>query len=756
MLRIVAALLGVGVLSASAIVCLYGCGGRSPQADAPPVPGRHPSGPDIKPLTPEEARDRFAQIVRRISEPLITDHRESVTGLSIGDPKDPEGGPVTVRIAAVHWLSCQCCSSEVADTKFYDKDLDIVLATENIGHLTIHRTRITGRGLRKLPRHTNLSYLDLSHNDLSDACLEHVGKLKGLKVLKLDHTPITGVGLQHLAGLSKLEDLSLNHTVLEDASLRHLAPLARLQRLALEETPITGHGLAALTGLEHLEQLRLGKSGCTDAGLSHLPPLPALVEISLSATAAGDATLCALARSDQLEVIDLSHTAATDAGLAHLSGMKHLRSLNLGQTAVSDSGLAHLSAVTTLQALRFPRTNVRGPGICHLRDCTQLQTLAKSYDPQDHIEADAATLTTLAGFHELRSLSIHLADGAQAAAVDFNDMQHLRRLQIAFRGPVASIRLSNMPALDWLEIRHPGQASFSPLEEAPSMEPGPVVGEIAIRNVGGVEHNSLKLNIAVPQVLRLTNVHKLNRLGLTGAIHPSHAAELAGIEGLFEVNLVCTPGTDPAAVAQLLSALDAHRAGRLKLAVERWDRTWSEALATVHAPYRYAAMHLCGVDADAPIALGGFSGLQELTFSGVRAETLTVQAVTPQARKLALDDVSLGELRLRECCIPLSCRNVHRLDRLVIDGIPPGMDYVLVFADRGRTDGTVQTPKVLELWNVRDLRLCSLRHGHGLQRIQMDDEAEHFSQFQFVPDSVEQMDWAGHEPGAWQGEFSRR
>jgi hypothetical protein len=48
-----------------------------------------------------------------------------------------------------------------------------------------------------------------------------LGKLRGLKTLRLDHNPIAGPGLAHLAACTQLQSLSLRHTqVTGDAVLR--------------------------------------------------------------------------------------------------------------------------------------------------------------------------------------------------------------------------------------------------------------------------------------------------------------------------------------------------------------------------------------------------------------------------------------------------------------------------------------------------------------------------------------------------------
>ncbi|MFO7902356.1 MAG: hypothetical protein R6U98_06840 [Pirellulaceae bacterium] len=92
----------------------------------------------------------------------------------------------------------------------------------------------------------------------------------------------------------------------------------------------------------------------------------------------------------------------------------------------------------------------------------------------------------------------------------------------------------------------------------------------------------------------------------------------------------------------------------------------------------------------------------------------------------------------------------------MIDGIPAGKKYVSVFKDVSRFEGPVRAPKVLELRNVRDLYVCYLYRGQGLERVEVYGDANDFGQFKYVPDTVKEMTWEGKEPGRWQGEFAYR
>jgi hypothetical protein len=81
--------------------------------------------------------------------------------------------------------------------------------------------------------------LALRNAPISDAGLERIGRLTGLKALDLGGTQVTDQGIAHLAGLRDLEYLYLEHTEIRNAGLTHLERLHHLRTLALTGTEIT-------------------------------------------------------------------------------------------------------------------------------------------------------------------------------------------------------------------------------------------------------------------------------------------------------------------------------------------------------------------------------------------------------------------------------------------------------------------------------------------------------------------------------------
>jgi hypothetical protein len=129
----------------------------------------------------------------------------------------------------------------------------------------------------------------------TDADMEYLDSLPGLRMLRLGGANISDVGLRHLAALTtSLEDLSLSRTQVDDVGLENIQALTQLHRLSFYATNVSDAGLKCLKPLTKLRTLSLGKTKITDAGLQHLAGL------------------------NQLQVLDLTGTQATDQGVKML------------------------------------------------------------------------------------------------------------------------------------------------------------------------------------------------------------------------------------------------------------------------------------------------------------------------------------------------------------------------------------------------------------------------------------------------------
>jgi hypothetical protein len=205
-------------------------------------------------------------------------------------------------------------------------------------------TRVTVDDLKYLLALDRLHTLDLSMNpQITDAGLDRVGKLTGLRGLYLGWTSITDSGLEHIAGLKQLRHLILRDT-----------------------TKIKGDGLKHLRGLAQLDRLDLYNARITDAALEHIRAIPKLGQLVLSETDITDAGLASL-RGKSFYSLDLAGTSISDEGLSHLTGSKIVK-LNISGTLITDDGLSLLEGMAGLQELKVVNTRVTHEGLERLKE----------------------------------------------------------------------------------------------------------------------------------------------------------------------------------------------------------------------------------------------------------------------------------------------------------------------------------------------------------------------------------------------------
>lgn len=178
-----------------------------------------------------------------------------------------------------------------------------------------------------------------------DADLVHVPPLGRLDRLYVTNTSsVTDAGLDHLKGMTGLRRLHLPWLRVSDAALKHVEGLTALRSLGLTGTRVTGTGFQHLKGLPALEELYLGHTRVDDRGLIHV------------------------GRLTGLEVLDLSTTKITDAGLVDLKGLHNLKTLDLAGTKIGNAGLAHLKGLTSLQELNLWKTHATDVGVQELQN----------------------------------------------------------------------------------------------------------------------------------------------------------------------------------------------------------------------------------------------------------------------------------------------------------------------------------------------------------------------------------------------------
>jgi hypothetical protein len=207
----------------------------------------------------------------------------------------------------------------------------------------------------------------LNGSSVSDAGVEHLKELTGLKELRLDGTQVSDAGLAHLKELKGLTSLDVRKTRVTAKGLAefHAAvPACKIEYDGgfveavdtdrwVAEWVISRGGRVWVNSQERiitnantlprdrvtLNFVHLNGAWVTDAGLVHLKGLKSLTRLRLSYTQVSDAGLESLKEIKGLTVLELSKTMVSDTGLVHLKELKNLTSLDVQKTMVTVKGL---------------------------------------------------------------------------------------------------------------------------------------------------------------------------------------------------------------------------------------------------------------------------------------------------------------------------------------------------------------------------------------------------------------------------------
>lgn len=199
----------------------------------------------------------------------------------------------------------------------------------------------------------------------------------------------------------RIVEVSLARTWATDADVERIAGLKGLKRLDLSLTYVSDRGAERLKGLDGLEELNLfAAEFITDAALAFLRSNRQLKTLNLRGTDVTDTSLAYVAELRHLESLDISFTQITDVGLEHLASLAELEELNLGGNKISGVGLHVLKLLPKLRKLSFYGIQRRNAGWCWAPVVTDLEL---------------ETISLLAGLEDL-NIGFGVALGARRPA----------------------------------------------------------------------------------------------------------------------------------------------------------------------------------------------------------------------------------------------------------------------------------------------------------------------------------------------------
>ncbi len=260
----------------------------------------------------------------------------------------------------------------LARTWATDADIERVVGLKGLKRLDLSLTYISDRGAERLRALDQLEELNLFAAEfITDAAMAFLRGNRQLKTLNLRGTDVTDTSLAYVAELSHLKSLDISFTQITDVGLEHLASLAELEELNLGGNKISGASLHVLKLLPKLRKLsfygiqRRNAGWCwapvvTDLELETISLLKGLEDLNIGyGVALGAPRPTDLGPADgEAECRIAGGMRVTDLGLARLSKLEKLRQLDLSGSAITSNGLKALANLRDLRRLSL--WNVKG------------------------------------------------------------------------------------------------------------------------------------------------------------------------------------------------------------------------------------------------------------------------------------------------------------------------------------------------------------------------------------------------------------
>lgn len=187
---------------------------------------------------------------------------------------------------------------------------------------------------------------------LDDAGAAWIGRLTGLRDLRIEGGAIGDAGLAGLAPLKELRSLELDDcNGIGDAGLIALKDAVAIETLVLGSTAIRGPGLAHLAKLDRLRDLTLGNylapsNALDDSVFPHLEDFDWLDALNLSGCdRVTDRGLAGFAKLRDLALLQIWNCRrVTDASIPTLTAAKGLVGLDIVGTGITETGMKSLKA----------------------------------------------------------------------------------------------------------------------------------------------------------------------------------------------------------------------------------------------------------------------------------------------------------------------------------------------------------------------------------------------------------------------------
>ncbi len=220
---------------------------------------------------------------------------------------------------------------------------------------------------------------DILDSDLTQLAGLEFG-LDQLAKLNLSHSKVTGEGLKLLPKFTGVTNLNVGGLALSEESLRQIGAMTQLETLGLAQTKLSESDLAQLTGLTNLKELDISSCGISDNAFLALVKLESLEVLKIGSnpiSGAGFQLFDKLGARNKLRVIEANSTNFGAQGFPHIRGWKNLEELTVGQSGVTDQGLVlGIKDTTNLRKLDLAYNGLTDFGVRQIVPLKKLEWLS--------------------------------------------------------------------------------------------------------------------------------------------------------------------------------------------------------------------------------------------------------------------------------------------------------------------------------------------------------------------------------------------
>lgn len=281
------------------------------------------------------------------------------------------------------------------------------------------------RQIENWPRLAHLEALDLESVRLSDTDLAIIGRMTGLKQLRLSGARFTSAGFEHLARLPLLENLTLDKVRIELSPSSSPQGFSALKDLVVSQSPGFNDDAIAIFGSPpQLDTVNFNRTPIGDRGLAQLLRSGKIKSLIISEGKLTDACTSFIANHPAPSWLVLSGMPLTDSSLKAFTG-KVFPTLILDHTLVTDEAFLTVNEIQNVNFVSFSDSKVTGIGVGYLNPEITL----------DYLDVAGPSLTPggikALATGRIRKLSIHGANFGDKELMLFVPNDRLEHLEVA-------------------------------------------------------------------------------------------------------------------------------------------------------------------------------------------------------------------------------------------------------------------------------------------------------------------------------------